>query len=172
MSFKLVDLLHFCQAFLHKHIDPNTIIPWEVLMLLSGTSWGLSTYPGRMLVSTAGTSSFSKWSTSVQLMALILVWLAGMVSLNLSSLVTMEFNYVLERSPDSCGVGFSMWCCLDRKKNIKGWWEQPCSKSISAWVRPLPTKEVRVIILKLFIDCRLKSWLKFIFTASCPQEFF
>lgn len=59
-SFKLVDLLHFCQAFLHKHTDPNAIIPWDVLMLLSDISWRLNTYPGRMRVSTADTSSFSK----------------------------------------------------------------------------------------------------------------
>lgn len=58
--FKLVDLLHFCQAFLHKHTEPNAIIPWDVLMLLSDISWRLNTYPGRMLVSTAGTSSSSK----------------------------------------------------------------------------------------------------------------
>lgn len=57
-------------------------------------------------------------------MALILVRLAGMVSLNLSSLVTMaielEFNYLLERSPDSCGVGFSMWMLPGSQEKYQG----------------------------------------------------
>ncbi|KAK2529612.1 hypothetical protein Q9233_006779 [Columba guinea] len=73
--------------------------------------------------STAGTSSCSRAINDVQLMAL-LFWLAEMVSLNSSSLVTMaielEFNYLLERSPDSCGVGFSTWMLLGSQEKHQG----------------------------------------------------
>lgn len=108
-SFKLVDspLL----PGLPEHTEPNAI-PIETHSSCCQVS-----------PSTSGTSSCSRAINAVQLMAL-LFWLAEMVSLNSSSLVTMaielEFNYLLERSPDSCGVGFSTWMLLGSQEKHQG----------------------------------------------------